>query len=278
MDPNNSQFNPNMLSPSQLQDFIKWCKENPQPNISDVQTSNQIPSISNNPNLFSTEPTSQHFPISQHFQNTEEDVAYTNIGEPTQTNSDEVVKQNKPKRGRQTKGTPSIGDQSHTKRTTGGAWSVEEDLALLGAYIESGGDQRKATDQTSEDFWENIIQLFEMARENNPDFPKRTTDAIQSRWKRINKDVTAFVSKYSEAKICCGSGSNATNVLNKARAIWSLSDNGRKFPFEHLWEEMGNYPRWQEPTYEIRTESDGSSKRAEPEPSPGGTMARPKLA
>ncbi|XP_021728763.1 uncharacterized protein LOC110695847 [Chenopodium quinoa] len=125
-------------------------------------------------------------------------------------------------------------------------WRVDEDKALLSAFMMSGVDQLKGTSETSREKWVNIMRDFELARQEDPyNIRHRKMEAIKSRWRRMNLSVKKWVDVYAEAKKQKGSTSSEADILAEAHRMYQGCSNGAQFTFEHSWDITKQHRNWQ---------------------------------
>ncbi|XP_010677665.2 uncharacterized protein LOC104893260 [Beta vulgaris subsp. vulgaris] len=203
------------------------------------QATQQSPQSSNHLSQQQVQPS---FPISQHISQQHE--------QPNE-NYDVVEIQSQ-----ENENTPT----SKKATTSKFQWSVDEDHALISAYLECGGYVLKGTDQNGDGFWGSVFERVEESRRLNPTLRPRTFKAITSRWKKINGDVNAWVGIYTEAKRKKGSGCNVEDVLTESREMW-IEVHGPRFTLEHAWNVLKYYDKWTDGTQM----SGGSSKRSAPD-------------
>ncbi|XP_013617238.1 PREDICTED: glutathione S-transferase T3-like [Brassica oleracea var. oleracea] len=77
-------------------------------------------------------------------------------------------------------------------------WSPQEDLILIGAWLNTSKDAVKNTEQKAGAFWKRIIDYYNASPLLVGTIPRELTPAKQ-RWARINADVSKFVGCYDQA-------------------------------------------------------------------------------
>ncbi|KAK9713186.1 hypothetical protein RND81_06G009800 [Saponaria officinalis] len=157
-------------------------------------------------------------------------------------------------------------DEGNKERSGRVKWSIKEDEALVSAYLNAGGNEKKGTNQNKGDLWKTIARLYEEAREDAPTAIKeRSFKSLTSRWDTINRDVSRWVRVYAQAQRDKASGQSDEDVENHAHYLYQQRYNGVKFTLMHAWKEMRHMRKWQAGNNELPSESGGSSKRSQPD-------------
>ncbi|KAK9666832.1 hypothetical protein RND81_14G214500 [Saponaria officinalis] len=122
--------------------------------------------------------------------------------------------------------------------------------------------------------WNTIVELFEEARENNPnEIKNRSLKSLQNRWDHINQTVSKWAGVYAECQRNKKSGQSEDDVEKDAHDSFRKLLNGNKFNLMHVWALMKKKKKWQPWNNQLPSGSGGSSKRSEPDTS---TEARPE--
>lgn len=249
---NNIPFNPNLLNNPQVQSMLQWLN-NPQNNI------NHQPSSLN-----------LMFPMSQNLSQEMEHSpggAVSSTATPTPTEEmrsaqhledlNEVVVELFPDGS-------NTNIQQPTKQLKM-PWTIKEDEALVSCYINAGGDVGEGTYQTKTKLWETIGSLYEQAQQDNPaELNKRSKKGLQNRWDHINGIVSKWVGVYAECKRNKRSGQTEEDIENDAHTSYQKLGSG-KFTLMHAWKIMRTKKKWSAGTMQIPNDSEGSSKRSQPD-------------
>ncbi|XP_021767990.1 uncharacterized protein LOC110732362 [Chenopodium quinoa] len=138
-------------------------------------------------------------------------------------------------------------------------WTVDEDKALLTAFMMSGVDQLNGTSKISRDKWVNIMRAFEVARQENPyNIKRRKMEAVKSRWRRMNLSVKKWADVYAEASKLKGSDSSEADILADAHRMYQGCSNGARFTFKHSWNIIKQHRNWQGSTNHFPYECSGN--------------------
>ncbi|XP_048599612.1 glutathione S-transferase T3-like [Brassica napus] len=121
-------------------------------------------------------------------------------------------------------------------------WSPQEDLILIGAWLNTSKDAVKNTEQKAGAFWKRIIDYYNASPLLVGTIPRELTPAKQ-RWARINADVSKFVGCYDQAMREQKSGENDDDLM-KAALDYYFKDQGHKFGMEHAWRELRRDQKW----------------------------------
>ena len=121
-------------------------------------------------------------------------------------------------------------------------WSPQEDLILIGAWLNTSKDAVKNTEQKAGAFWKRIIDYYNASPLLVGTIPRELTPAKQ-RWARINADVSKFVGCYDQAMREQKSGENDDDLM-KAAPDYYFKDQGHKFSMEHAWRELRRDQKW----------------------------------
>ncbi|XP_021724330.1 glutathione S-transferase T3-like [Chenopodium quinoa] len=102
-------------------------------------------------------------------------------------------------------------------------WSIAEDEALIGLYLQISEDAIKGTNRKATDLWRNV-HAAQMAHAEKPHIlPPRPMKSLSSHWRRLAADTLQWISCYDEVVFL-------TNKDPKWRPKlrWSLSKEERK--------------------------------------------------
>uniref|UniRef100_A0A0D3AC02 Myb-like domain-containing protein n=1 Tax=Brassica oleracea var. oleracea TaxID=109376 RepID=A0A0D3AC02_BRAOL len=121
-------------------------------------------------------------------------------------------------------------------------WSPQEDLILIGAWLNTSKDAVKNTEQKAGASWKRIIDYYNASHLLVGTIPRELTPAKQ-RWARINADVSKFVGCYDQAMREQESVENDDDLM-KAALHYYFKDQGHKFSMEHAWRELRRDQKW----------------------------------
>ncbi|XP_010418947.1 PREDICTED: glutathione S-transferase T3-like [Camelina sativa] len=133
-----------------------------------------------------------------------------------------------------------VGEQKSKERRR--KWSHTEDVALIGAWLNTSKDPVVAVDQKFGTFWSRIATYYA----SNPKLvgvEKREPSHCKQRWQKINETVCKFVGSYEAATKLKSSGQNEDDVMKMAYEIF-FNDYKVKFTLEHAWRELRHDQKW----------------------------------
>ncbi|XP_021771831.1 uncharacterized protein LOC110735970 [Chenopodium quinoa] len=96
-------------------------------------------------------------------------------------------------------------------------WSVAEDEALIGLYLQFSEDAIVGTNQKAATLWQKIYAAYDQAHYEKPHIlPPRPLRSLESRWRRMATDLIQWSSCYDEAGRANGSGYNEADRIHNA--------------------------------------------------------------
>ncbi|XP_021752484.1 uncharacterized protein LOC110717990 [Chenopodium quinoa] len=125
-------------------------------------------------------------------------------------------------------------------------WSVAEDEALIGLYLQISEDASVGTNQKASDLWRNVHAAYQRAQaEKSNVLPPRPMKSLSSHWRRLAADTLQWISCYDEAGRLSegGSGYNEADRVKSASKLFHLA-TGHNFTFPHAVELLNQDPKW----------------------------------
>ncbi|XP_021748291.1 uncharacterized protein LOC110714124 [Chenopodium quinoa] len=96
-------------------------------------------------------------------------------------------------------------------------WSVAEDEALIGLYLQFSEDAIVSTNQKAAALWRKISTAYDQAQAEKPHIlTPRPLRSLESRWRRRATDLIQWSSCYNEAGRATGSGYSEADRINNA--------------------------------------------------------------
>ncbi|XP_021727214.1 glutathione S-transferase T3-like [Chenopodium quinoa] len=194
----------------------------------------------------SLQPPPQHqtpteFPLQNHVN--EERTPETDHDSNTQFDVSE--EENVPKMPQYPPPVPRLESNQVAARATR-VWSIAEDEALIGLYLEISEDAIKGTSQKATSLWRNVHAAYQMAHAEKPHIlPPRPMKSLTSHWRRLAADTLQWISCYDEAGRLPegGSGYNEADRIKSASKLFHLAQ-GRNFTYPHAAEMLNKDPKW----------------------------------
>src|ERR1044072_4006271 len=122
-------------------------------------------------------------------------------------------------------------------------WCDEEDILLIGTYLNVSKDPIVGTDQSGKTFWERIEEQYNEFRTRG--LVLRKFQQLKSRWNTVNGCVQAFVGCYNEATRHKRSGCSEKDIMQEAHLLYVHSNpKGENFRLEHAWRFLKEEPKW----------------------------------
>ncbi|XP_021774065.1 glutathione S-transferase T3-like [Chenopodium quinoa] len=125
-------------------------------------------------------------------------------------------------------------------------WSVAEDEALIGLYLQISEDAIKSTSQKATSLWRNVHAAYQTLHTQKPHIiPSRPIKSLTSHWRRLAADTLQWISCYDEASRLPegGSGYNEADRIKSAAKLFHVAQ-GRNFTFPHAIEMLNKDPKW----------------------------------
>ncbi|KNA15804.1 hypothetical protein SOVF_094020 [Spinacia oleracea] len=103
------------------------------------------------------------------------------------------------------------------------------------------------TDQKAAVVWRKVKQSYDAARKSRPMELTKAWNVrmIESRWRRLGRDVMAFLAHYEEAKRMDKSGMQVDDLKQLAHTLYCNS-NKSNFRYETSWKMLSKYKKWEE--------------------------------
>ncbi|XP_010464671.1 PREDICTED: glutathione S-transferase T3-like isoform X1 [Camelina sativa] len=136
----------------------------------------------------------------------------------------------------------SEGEYQPEERQQRRKWSHTEDVALIGAWLNTSKDAVISNGQKRNTFWSRIATYY-AASPKLAGLEKRQPKHCKQRWQRINETVCKFVGSYEAATKAKTSGQNEDDVMKLAYQIY-FNDYNVKFTLEHAWRELRHDQKW----------------------------------
>ncbi|XP_021738027.1 glutathione S-transferase T3-like [Chenopodium quinoa] len=126
-------------------------------------------------------------------------------------------------------------------------WSVAEDEALIGLYLQFSEDAIVGTNQKAAALWRKISAAYDQAHSEKPHIlTPRPLRSLESRWRRMATYLIQWSSCYDEAGRATGSGYNEADRIHNASKLFYISSKPtpHNFNCHHGWEMVKNDPKW----------------------------------
>ncbi|XP_059442130.1 uncharacterized protein LOC132174498 [Corylus avellana] len=134
---------------------------------------------------------------------------------------------------------PQPKKKSTTKKTN---FSIEEDVLLVKAWLNTGLDPIQGNSQKSTKFWDRILENY---NENKKETTvERTAHSLSNRWSFIQKVINKFCGYLEQVEHRNQSGIGEQDKINMAKAMYQELNNNAIFQFEHLWNMLKTVPKW----------------------------------
>ncbi|XP_021751239.1 glutathione S-transferase T3-like [Chenopodium quinoa] len=173
----------------------------------------------------------------------EERTPVTDHGSNTQF--DDSQEENVPETPQYPPQVPKVQSNQVAARATR-VWSIAEDEALIGLYLQISEDAIKGTNQKATDQWRNVHAAYQMAQAEKPNILlPRPMKSLSSHWRRLAADTLQWISCYDEAGKLPegGSGYNEADRVKSASKLFHLATD-HNFSFPHAVEMLNKDPKW----------------------------------
>lgn len=150
-------------------------------------------------------------------------------------------------------------------------WTIQEDIVLISAWLNTSKDPIVSNQQKLGSFWKRIEKYVNESPQLIGCAPREWSQCKQ-RWGRVNEQVCKFVGSYEAALKEQSSGQNENDVMKSAHDIF-FNDYGQKFTLEHAWRVLRFDQKWKSTSI---SKDGAKDKRKEAEDSvPDSAEARP---
>lgn len=158
--------------------------------------------------------------------------------------------------GTQQPGGSSLGGDTAAEPRERKAWTVQDDLLLISAWLNTSKDPIVCNEQKLGAFWKRI-SMYVTANAKAAGGIKREPNNCKNRWQKINEIVTKFSGSYAAATRERASGQNDNDVITRAYDIY-FNNHATKFNLEYAWRQLRYDQKW----CEISTsKTEATSKR-----------------
>jgi hypothetical protein len=117
-------------------------------------------------------------------------------------------------------------------------WCKAEEKLLAEIWIAISQDKDLGNDKSEEYFWNEITEMFNQQTVDDP----RGKNMLTGKWTRMNGDCQKFNAIYKH--LVRRSGENEHDQINNAKVSFAERFGARGFTYEHVWEFLRNYPKW----------------------------------
>ncbi|XP_010489628.1 PREDICTED: glutathione S-transferase T3-like [Camelina sativa] len=121
-------------------------------------------------------------------------------------------------------------------------WTTEEDVRLIGAWLNTSKDPVVSNEQRLGSFWKRVSDYYQ-ASEGASGTNSRGLVQCKTRWNKINHQVNKFVGCYTQASARRKSGESEDDVLKVAYEMY-MNDMKKPFMLAHCWRELKNDQKW----------------------------------
>ncbi|XP_025825469.1 glutathione S-transferase T3-like [Panicum hallii] len=121
-------------------------------------------------------------------------------------------------------------------------FTKEEDIALLGAWLNNSNDPIHSNYKKNEQYWKEVTAAYNSAILKNR---ARLLKQVKDRFGRIKKRVAWFCGNWKEANALWASGESDADLMDKALNLYE--EEHKKygpFLFRHCWDVLRKEPKW----------------------------------
>lgn len=121
-------------------------------------------------------------------------------------------------------------------------WTKEEDLRLIGAWLNNSNDPIGSNYKKNDQYWKDVAAVY---NSTTPKTRTRLVKQVKSRFGRIKKRVQWFCASWKEANALYASGESDVDLMDRALKTY---ENDHKtdgpFMFKHCWDVLRKEPKW----------------------------------
>ncbi|XP_047064676.1 uncharacterized protein LOC124672498 [Lolium rigidum] len=121
-------------------------------------------------------------------------------------------------------------------------WTKEEDLRLVGAWLNNSNDPIQSNYRKNEQYWKEVAAVYNSTTPKNR---ARLVKHVKDRFAKIKKKVAWFCASWKEANALYASGESDVDL--KKRAMQTYEEDHKEdgpFMFHHCWEVLKKEPKW----------------------------------
>ncbi|XP_010693118.1 glutathione S-transferase T2-like [Beta vulgaris subsp. vulgaris] len=118
-------------------------------------------------------------------------------------------------------------------------WSPIQDTDLCFAWLTTSNDGVKGTDQSFNNYWENIVAYYNQYRKEGT---VMTLNQASNHWYKMSADVSKFNGCYIQVADSHPSGHDDDQIMAMALDLWR-SRCDRKFAYLHSWKILKEQPK-----------------------------------
>ncbi|XP_062209250.1 glutathione S-transferase T3-like [Phragmites australis] len=137
----------------------------------------------------------------------------------------------------------------------GSSYRVEEDLLLVGAWLQVSMDPVVGTNQSLGAFWQRVESFY---HENKTFTSTRNRKSLQGRWTFINGMVQKFCGHYARAQRNRRSGTTEAEMVVEACKMFQAAEH-KEFTMLPCWRELRDHPKWQVETSRKRQKTSAAA-------------------
>ncbi|KAF5811079.1 putative glutathione transferase [Helianthus annuus] len=153
-----------------------------------------------------------------------------------------VVPETQPQNSKKTSTKKRSKRPEQEKLTTGRGqtWTSIEELALARAWTNTSTCPIIGNNQKSGSFWKEVCNKFHALMQKEP---YREENSMGSKYREMNKKISAFCGYYNNAYLNRPSGASDETVFAKAMSKYHTKE-GSAFTYVGAWEIFKNCPKW----------------------------------
>lgn len=120
-------------------------------------------------------------------------------------------------------------------------YTEEEDFVLAKSWKVISEDPIKGTDQSSNDFWNNIRAHASLSL---PSFENRFQDSLRQRFGTIGRIIAKFSGCYASVMRLNQSGKSNEDKFEDAVSLFKEENKGTNFKYRAIWEVLKDTPKF----------------------------------
>ncbi|KAH7841549.1 hypothetical protein Vadar_031383 [Vaccinium darrowii] len=141
----------------------------------------------------------------------------------------------------QTESQSIVQTEPATKKLRGSNFTIDEDIMLVSAWLNTSLDAVHGNDQKNQTFWKRVWECF---HSNKTFVSERNETSLMHRWSNIQKLTNKFCGFLAQIESMHQSGITEQDKITKAKEMYREFSKGSPFQFEHCWKLLKDQPKW----------------------------------
>ncbi|KAJ1295797.1 hypothetical protein BS78_01G250200 [Paspalum vaginatum] len=121
-------------------------------------------------------------------------------------------------------------------------WKKEEDLRLVGAWLNNSNDPIGSNNKKNDQYWKDVAAVY---NSTTPKSQVRPVKQVKTRFAKIKKKVQWFCASWKEANTLYASGESDIDLMERVIKTYKADHKtDGPFMFKHCWDVLRKEPKW----------------------------------